>query len=603
MGPQPSPPRSRGYLHAVLPLFVILSLRAPFTEAQTGPRIQHEGMRCILSGEHLILEAVVEPRDGVTTVKAYFRANLYTQFFYVEMIPSDDVYQGVLPKPSSEITGLHYYLEAMDSSFNSARTAEYTPQVVSNEESCRERNPTPAAYLDGAGAITVGSTTSGPAIPSGFLSEGIAGTIPAVGRTTGGGNGLLIGGAAAAAGAAVGAGVLVAGGDDPAATSTTTITTAATTSVPAATTTPPSGSVMACFETSPSPPRIGVGGSVRFDASCTEPPLEEIRSYAWDFNDGRGEREGRVVNRVYNNPGSFGAVLTVTTLAGEKDTFEMDVVVEEGPLLPGGGGGPPGPTTTVPGPTTTVPGSADLQITSFTGPGAISSGVNVTYTINYASSGPDFDPSVSINTTFSAPSGTTFVSASAGCSPGGPPTSLNVFCTIGGLAEGNGGSRTITVQFLAADTYFINTNIQGGTSDPVPGNNSANLTTAASLRAPLGSPARVTTQLTSHLDLPPGDGSTQAQVTFNESSSAVTDNSGPSTHELPGRRGENIVEGFVTTNPSGEGVWRFDFRGAPGFVPGSFLVDTGQLVSRQTHLIVFRVAPGVRRIRFRYRLE
>lgn len=599
MGPQPSPPRFHGCLRAVVSaLFVTLSLHAPSIEAQTGPRIRHDGMRCILSGEHLILEAMVEPADGLTTVKAYFRANLYTQFYYVEMVPAGNVYQGVLPKPSPEITGLHYYLEAMDSSFNSARTAEYTPQVVSDEASCRERNPTPAAYLDGAGAITVGSTGSGPAFPAGFLSEGIAGTIPAVGRATGGGSGLLIGGAAAA-GAAVGIGVLVSGGDDSPENSTTTVpsgvtTTAATTSIPAATTTLPSGGVMACFETSPSPPRIGVGGSVRFDASCTEPPREEIRSYVWDFHDGRGGREGRVVNRVYNNPGTFGAVLTVTTLAGEQDTFEMDVMVEQGPLPPGGGG--PG------GPTTTVPGSADLQITSFTGPGAIGSGSNATYTVNYTSAGPDFDPSVSINTTFSAPSGTTFVSA-PGCSAGGPPTSLNVFCAIGGLASGAGGSVTITVRFASADTYFLTTNIQGGTSDPAPGNNGRNLSVAVSLTAPPGSPGRINTRLTSSLDLPPGDGATQAQVTFNQSRSAVTDNSGPSTHEVPGRRGENSVEGFVTRNPSGEGVWRFDFRGAPGFVPGSFLVDTGQVVSRQTHEIVFRVAPGVRRIRFRYRLE
>ena len=83
----------------------------------------------------------------------------------------------------------------------------------------------------------------------------------------------------------------------------------------------------------------------------------------------------------------------------------------------------------------------------------------------------------------------------------------------------------------------------------------------------------------------------------------MTDNSGRSTHEVPGRSGENIVEGFVTKNPRGEGVWRFDFRGAPGFLAGSFLVDTGQVVSRLTHEIVFRVAPGVRRVRFRYRLE
>ena len=314
MEPRPSPPRSRGYFHTVLTLFVILSLRAPSIEAQTGPRILHDGLRCVLSGEHLILEAVVNPTDGLTTVKAYFRANLYPQFFYVEMVLAGDVYQGVLPKPSPEITGLHYYLEAMDSSFNSVRTAEYTPEVVSNETSCREQNPTPAAYLDGTGAITVGSTGGGSAMPSGFLSEGIAATIPAIGRTTGG-SGLLIGGGVAAAGAAVGVGVLVAGGGNSTTTIPGGVTTTTATSIPP-TTSIPSSAVMACFETSPSPPRIGVGGSIRFDASCTEPRREEIQSYAWVFNDGRGGREGRVVNRVYNTAGVYGAVLTVTTLAG-----------------------------------------------------------------------------------------------------------------------------------------------------------------------------------------------------------------------------------------------------------------------------------------------
>ena len=118
------------------------------------------------------------------------------------MVPAGDVYQGVLPKPSPEVPGLDYYLEAMDSSFNSVRTAECTPEVVSNETSCREQNPAPAAYLDGTGAITVGSTGGGSVMPSGFLSAGIAATIPAIGRTTGG-SGLLISGVAAA-GAAVG---------------------------------------------------------------------------------------------------------------------------------------------------------------------------------------------------------------------------------------------------------------------------------------------------------------------------------------------------------------------------------------------------------------
>ena len=585
MGPQPSPPRSRGYLHTVLALFVILSLRAPSIEAQTGPRIRHDGLRCVLSGEHLILEAFVEPTDGLTTVKAYFRANLYRQFYYVEMVPAGNVYHGVLPKPRPEITGLHYYLEAMDSSFNSARTAEYTPEVVSNETSCRERNPTPAAYLDGTGAINVGSTGPGAATPSGFLSEGIAGTIPAIGRTTGGSSGLLIGGATAA-GAAVGVGILVGGGDDAPANSTTTITsgattTAATTSVPAATTTLPSASVMACFETSPSPPQIAVGGSVRFNASCTQPPREEIRSYVWDFHDGRGGREGRVVNRVYNTAGVYGAVLTVTTLAGATDTFEMDVIVDED-IAPGPGGG----------------GGRIVRITKG-GPATGTVGVDFFYNVTITNTGAS--DATGITMTDPLPAGVTYVDITLSAGWTTCP-SLGGVVTCNAATLGPSATITATIQVTPTSAGILNNAANLTVTSPSE-TATARRRTTVPLRAPPGAPRRVTTRLTSHLDLPPGDGRTQAQVTFNEFSSAVTDNSGPSTHEVQGRSGENIVEGFVTRNPSGEGVWRFDFRGAPGFVPGSFTIDTGQIVSRQTHELIFRVAPGVRRIRFRFRLE
>ena len=429
------------------------------------------------------------------------------------------------------------------------------------------------------GAITVGSTGVGPAMPSGFLSEGIAGAIPAIGRTTGGGSGLLIGGAAAA-GAAVSVGVLVAGRDDPTATSTITVmTTAATTSVPAATTTLPGASVMACFETSPSPPRIGVGGSVRFDASCTQPPREEIRSYVWDFNDGRGGREGRVVTRVYNNPGTFGAVLTVTTLAGEQDIFQMDVVVEEvATPAPSGGGG-------------------SIVSIAKSGPASAPVGVSFPYTITITNTGAS--PATGITMTDPIPAGltlgpVTFSATVDNCSGGAIVT-----CNIASLAPGATGTITINV-IPAAGSY---TNTANLTVTSPSESSSSTRATSVPLRAPRGSPGRIITRLTSYLDLPPGDGRTQTRITFNESRSAVTDNSGPSTHEVQGRSGENIVEGFVTRNPRGEGLWRFNFRGAPGFVPGSFVVDTGQIVSRQTHELVFRVAPGVRRVRFRYRLE
>ena len=63
MGPQPSPPRSRGCFHTVSNFAIVLILGASSTRAQTGPRIEHDGLRCVLSGEHLVLEAVVGPAN------------------------------------------------------------------------------------------------------------------------------------------------------------------------------------------------------------------------------------------------------------------------------------------------------------------------------------------------------------------------------------------------------------------------------------------------------------------------------------------------------------------------------------------------------------
>jgi len=577
----------------LLALLLCWGYAAASASAQTGPRIEHGGLKCVLSGEYLQLQARVLPVDGLTTVKAYFRANLYTQFYYVEMQLNGDHYEGLLPKPSPEIDGLHYYLEAMDTSFIATRTAEYTPQVVGDESKCEEDNPVPPVYANPAANIAVGSTSGAP-LPPGFFSEALV----AIPRLTGsGGSGLLIGSAVGAGAAAAAVGILVVGGEDEGLPPTTTsvpvgVTSApTTTSVGGATTTSSSAQLMACFSTTPDPPRINVGSAMRFDGSCSE-PRASIASYSWDLSDGRNDRVGRVVNRVYNQAGTFPAELTITGLDGATNSFSMNVIVEEsaGGVTPPPGGG---------GPTTTVPGNADLTLT-LAGPGSVPPGNTASYTINYSNGGPDFDPSVTVNVGFGpAGAGTVSFESAAGCSPSG---NLNVSCFVGGVASGGGGSITVNVHY-SADTYFVNASIFGGTTDPGPNPNNRNLMTTSPQLAPPGAPGRLTTRLTSHLDLPPGDGTTQARLTFNESRNAVTDNSGPSTHDVPGRNGENIIDGALTRQPPSEGVWRFDFTGAPGFAAGSFVVEVGDIVSRSSHHIAFRVAPSARRVRFRFRLS
>jgi hypothetical protein len=79
-----------------------------------APRILHDGLGCIVAGQHAVIEALVEPADDLVTVKVYFRAEIYPAFFYVEAAPSAERYQAVLPRPTRDVTSVVYYLEAVD---------------------------------------------------------------------------------------------------------------------------------------------------------------------------------------------------------------------------------------------------------------------------------------------------------------------------------------------------------------------------------------------------------------------------------------------------------------------------------------------------------
>ncbi|HLE69791.1 MAG TPA: PKD domain-containing protein, partial [Vicinamibacteria bacterium] len=334
--------------------------------AQIAPRILHDGLGCIVAGQHAVIEALVEPTDDLITVKVYFRAEIYPAFFYVEAAPSGGSYQAVLPRPTRDVSAVVYYLEAVDRAFNSFRTEEFRPRVVRDPADCDEDSRQPA-YVEGPDGITVGATAAGSRFPPGFLTEGIVGTITAAGRAAGGSSGTLIG-IGAAAGAAAGVGILV-GGDEE----TTTIPAAGgpTTTVPittsALTTSVPATGVVACFDTTPNPPTIPVGETVRFDASCSQ-PADQIASYVWDFNDGRDGREGRVITRQYQSAGVFPAELTITDIRGVQARVEKEVRVNETSGGPG-------------------PGSGKVISISKGGPAAANVGVQFAYTITITNTG------------------------------------------------------------------------------------------------------------------------------------------------------------------------------------------------------------------------
>lgn len=611
MRPRRSSRGTRWYVQGAARLFLLSScLLAPsssWAQAAAGPRILHDGLRCVVAGRHPIIEALVEPADDLVTVKAYFRAAFSPLFYFVEMSRDGDRFRGVLPKPSREVQSMVYYLEAVDSTFNSLRTEEFHPRVAAELSDCENDGP-PAAYLEGPGNITVGATAPGPNFPVGFLPDGIVGTISAAGRAAAGGGGIgsstLVAVGAAAAGA-VGVGVLVGKGGEVATTtaisgngnvttsSLSTTTSALTTSIP-----PIGGVVTACFDTEPNPPVITVGTAVRFDASCSKPDRDQIASYVWDFNDGRDSKEGRVVNRVYNDPGVFPAELTVTDIYGNHNRTSTNVQVQEVSAPPPAPGPGPGP-----GPTTTVPGSADLQITAFSGPPTRAIGANANYSVSYRNNGPDLDPTVTVVTVFSASGagGAPTAVSTPGCGTSSGGGSLTVSCFIGSLGSAGTGSLALTVRFPSADTYQVSTSIFGGTSDPAPGNNGGGtIATAVSLKANTAAPleAAFVTEIQSSTR-----GQVQASLELNGTETSVADDTGPRRQVMKARTGRNIVVGYAAGANLDGALWRIDFSRSRHFRPGSLVVEAGDVVSLDAYRVVFRLSSGAPRVRFQFQMD
>lgn len=178
--------------------FALGLLAAPPLFAQ-GPVIDHAGVGCIVAGRHPRIEARVSPAEGVARARVYFRASGTSAWYYVLMKPAAGVLQGALPKPAKATRSIDYYVEAVDSAFREARTAEFKPSVVEQGASCP--GGLPAATALATASVTVGAAAGAPAVPAGFAKAGIVGI--GGGLSTGAVVAVVGGGAAVAGGVAV----------------------------------------------------------------------------------------------------------------------------------------------------------------------------------------------------------------------------------------------------------------------------------------------------------------------------------------------------------------------------------------------------------------
>jgi hypothetical protein len=349
---------------------------------------------------------------------------------------------------------------------------------------------------------------------------------------------------------AVGTGVALTGGDED--TTTTTVSGGGgttTTPGPQTTTTAPTTGLRACFTTDPDPAVITAGDRISLDGRCSQP--EGLVSFMWDLGDGR-TRDTAFIGPTYRNPGEYTVTLTVQFLTAtgtgtrprvDESTVSKVVTVRE-------------PVTACFHDSTPPIGTTNFRVTTLDA--SCSSGPISSYewVIDPGNSGPDTrSGQVVTYEWFVTPTpSTTFVTLTVSSAAGATDTT----------------SRIVTI--ISPEAQFLEEK-------------------------------DVSTSFTSYLGVPGFDGRARGQVLLNESQIVNSNNSAPTAHHVQGRLGENTVEAYATTPLEAPGFWRFDFKGAPNFVARSLEAQQGEVISIDSHSIVFRLSGTTgERVKFTYQL-
>ena len=112
--------------------------------------------------------------------------------------------------------------------------------------------------------------------------------------------------------------------------------------------------------------------------------------------------------------------------------------------------------------------------------------------------------------------------------------------------------------------------------------------------------SRTGVTFTTELGLAPG---AAAQISLNDSLGFAASAPSPMELRAQARGGENVLDGRLLSETNEPGRWRFDFRNAANFVPGSLRVDRGEVLTLDSYSVVFRVMGESPTVRFRFLLE
>jgi hypothetical protein len=401
--------------------------------------------------------------------------------------------------------------------------------------------------------IILGSLTSSGFAPgfktigiAGFLSS--AGTTAAAGTASGGLSGGVVAGIAAAGGAAAGLAVLSTGSGSTTTTAPLVLPPPSTTTVPVTTTTPaaPQG-VKACFRVDPPSGIGGVNDPFTFDGRCSEGDNLKFR---YDLGDGRVKEGQPFISAVWSTAGTYAVTLTVTSDSSSlsapavEDSVTREIVILD----------PVSAHFTakavLPGPCT-----GEFDGTSSTG--------------DIARYEWELDPNNELGfgaILLKGPIVSQDWKSACRVTNGTVVARLTVFGP-------DGSSDTLEKRVTIESPSFI-TRAQSGAVE-------------SSLSSEMLESENV-----------------RGQVVLEGASAHAVSSERPALVSYTGRSGRNRLEAVLASESASPLLWRFDFRGARGFVPGSLRVVSGQEVARDAYSVVLRFSGSTgERARIEYRLE
>ena len=349
-----------------------LGMASPAPGAPVGPpAITHRPLQCLLVGQFPLVEAAITARSGLKSVRVYFKAHGFADWYYVDMQVHEEArYLGLLPQPLPNTKQVDYYIGALDAGLRSTQTREFAPTVTSGP--C-ELPKSPLAALVGAAKIILGGTRAGQVpIPPGFSNAAISAFVDASGAVTTGaaltqsGSGTMVsgagagsssggtaaegasagggtaggsvaptagagaapaagtvaaaGGAVAAGGAALTTALLIGGGAVAAAGAVVVARGGAASSSSSYNgpgSTRPNNAPTVTIRMTPDAAIVGFT-QIAVVAAGQDPDGDAL-TYSWDFGDG-GHATGATASHVYNMSGTFTVSVTASDPAGASNT-------------------------------------------------------------------------------------------------------------------------------------------------------------------------------------------------------------------------------------------------------------------------------------------